>query len=143
MSWFSSAFTRGKGAISAAVRVIPVVGDAAGRVLENIHTGDEHKDANGNWVSNDTGEIVVKPPSEALQKEIDRVNEFNRDELARLRMAAADSAAHIGAGAALTAAAAIGPAGNVYRRTLDNPYAVIGGGILLLLIVYVVASGRK
>lgn len=53
MSWFSAAFTRAKGAIGAAVSVIPVVGGVAAHAITSIHTGDEHKDpATGQWVLN-------------------------------------------------------------------------------------------
>lgn len=137
MSIFSAAFTRAKGAISGIVRVVPVVGGALGNAIEGIHTGDEHQDASGNWVSNATGEIVVKPPTQALQAEIDRVNAYNAEELRRLRQSAADSVARVGAGAAISAAAQIGPKGNIYQTALNTPVMLIGGVALLVLLLIV------
>lgn len=138
MSMFSSFFTRAKGAIATGLSVIPVVGGVASRAVENIHTGDEHFDeARGVWVSNSTGNATVGPPSAALQSEVDRVNAQNAAILAAARQSAADSIARIGTGAAITAAAAVGPDGNVYSR-MSNPAFLLGALAVILLLFFLV-----
>lgn len=145
MSWVSSFFTRSKAAIEAGVSMIPIVGSVVAGAVDHIHTGDEHQDAYGNWVNNNTGTATVVQ-SPAVQAEIDRVNAFNASVLASARQTAADSAARIGAAATLSAAAAIGPQGNVYQKTIafasGNPVVTIGGLLAVGLLIYVAMRKR-
>lgn len=136
-SWLSAAWTRVQGTVENVVKAVPIIGAPAAAVLDDIHTGDEHQDANGNWVSNDTGAPVVTPPSSTLAAAQQSASQFNADEQARIRQAAADLVARAGVGAA----AAIGPAGNIYQQGValfSSPLtifivlaALVGGGYLL------------
>lgn len=136
-SWLSVGWTRAKGTIANVAHSIPVVGDAVGNIVEGIHTGDEHVNENGQWVNNTTGNVVVAPPSEALQSQIDATQQFNRDELARVRQQLADLAAKAGVGAA----AVIGPRGNMYQQLVNtasqNPLlTVLAVGAIIGVLFY-------
>jgi hypothetical protein len=119
---------------------VPIVGGAVAGIVEGIHTGDEHQDANGNWVSNSTGQIVVAPPTGALQAQIDQTNAFNAAELARVRQQVADLAAKGG----IAAGAAIGPQGNVYQQLIatasQNPLLTLGVVALVGVVIYAAVS---
>lgn len=128
MSILSAAWQRNKSAIAGLVRTVPVVGGVAGSIVERINTGD--------YV--DPGSVGAVDP--AIQRAIEEANAFNRAEADRLRQAAADSVARIGAGATLTAANAIGPPGNKYGRALDilraNPvYMFVVAAVVLFVVV--------
>jgi hypothetical protein len=141
-SWLSVAWTRARGTASSVASAVPVIGGGISHVLDNIHTGDEHQDANGVWVSNATGAPTVQPPNAALQAQIDATNAFNAAEIARIRQQSADLVAKAG----IAAAATVGPAGNIYQQLVNtaaaNPLLVFAAiGAVLFVLFH--ASGRK
>lgn len=139
-SWLSVAWTRTRGTISNIARAVPVVGGVVANIADGLHTGDEHQNAQGEWVSNATGELVVKPPTEALQAQIDATARFNRDEVARVRQQYADLAAQAGIGAG----AAIGPAGNIYQQLIrtasQSPILTLVAVVAVVGVVYFVVT---
>lgn len=137
-SWFSSAFTRAKGAIETGLQFIPIVGGAASHLVDGIHTGDEHQDANGIWVNNADGSAIVPANSGAAQAQIDAINKFNSDELQRVRSAAADSAARLGAAATANIASAIDP--SFLKRNATT--VALAAAVVVVLIVILAKRGR-
>lgn len=139
-SWLSVAWTRAKGTIENVASVVPVVGGIAAGFIDGIHTGDEHVDPyTGQWVSNSTGAVVVAPPTGALAAQIAATNQFNTDEVSRIRQQLADLTAKAG----VAGASVIGPQGNVYQQLIatatQNPLltmlAVLAlGGVLYLAV---------
>lgn len=142
MSWLSAAFTRNKHVFQNIAKTIPIVGGAAAAAVGSIHTGDEHKDASGQWVSNKTGAPVYQPPSAELQAEIDRVNAINKKLVDDARQAAADSVARVGGGAVLETAARLGPPGNQYEGVLaaaKSPFGMVGIAAVAIVVILLVA----
>jgi len=141
-SWLSVAWTRARGTVSSVASAVPIVGGVASNILDGIHTGDEHQDANGVWVSNATGVPTVQPPSAALQAQIDATNAFNAAEIARIRQQGADLAAKAG----IAAGAAIGPAGNIYQQMIAtasaNPLLTLAALAAVVLVIFS-ATERK
>jgi hypothetical protein len=139
MSFFSSMFQKAKGAIVTGVSFIPVVGGVAAGVIDRIHTGDEHQDASGQWISNSSGMPTTPAPNAQAQAEIDRVRAVDAAEIERLRQSAAETAAKLGGAATAKIANALDPTGAWYKQ----PAMLAAGGVLLVLLVLLASRGKR